>query len=725
MYLQMLGDYSTLPIDLLEHVKNRTVIWDLLRTLGYTILKAIAKLIDGTYAAVNKLLSIDLYTIIKNNFPDFFNAIPSIVWVAFGLAMMIGGVLLAKNRNKGKASEFFENILIASLLIVALPFFINSLSDLKTAGVNDVDNLSIGGSADTIGDNILSSITIDVDASKDGMKYISDQSYVSAYTLNINEILDNKGFWDRKLVSKNSTSKKSPITEYALYKDFFKVSEKTARSIYLEIKYFNTNGLAIESLKDEIIADVAANQTDEEKKNQVLSCKSLNELLLLFSSEISEWTKEYLKTPEGIYISSYKTEFLTDEDEYEEMSWNDQILENIKTLGSPVENIYAYDFFFINGLFVLIITLVALIFGGLKIAKLMYELVFNQLIAPLVFATDLNNSGRRKKIIQELVSTVLVFIIILFIIKMFLVVVLYVIKSNFSIAVQILLLLGGMAFVIDGPDTVVKLIGMDAGVKSGSHALMAASSGINMAKGAAGSMAKTGKAAGKSAVDIGSQGLSSAGKVGKALLKTPSNVVKGAKSGAKMGASLGKPGSVAGGILGGAAGAIKGAGGVAKEGVKTAGSVGKGVANVLTGGRAGTTGAAGKLKTQAADVKNKIADGSSTSAGRNIGRNISGLDKNQNNKAEAPTSQGTSSELQNQQAEAPDSTISSSENKNNQSGVIILTDDSAIKSHNKQAESTSTAHEIKQSGVLMLTDSSATKSQNRQVEAPNNVIDID
>ncbi|MBR1383734.1 MAG: hypothetical protein IJ555_07990, partial [Ruminococcus sp.] len=71
------------------------------------------------------------------------------------------------------------------------------------------------------------------------------------------------------------------------------------------------------------------------------------------------------------------------------------------------------------------------------------------------------------------------FLIVVFDLKLYLRVV-TIINSNMSFLPCVLLTLAGAKFVIDGPDLVVKIIGIDAGVKSGAATIMALRSGSQM-----------------------------------------------------------------------------------------------------------------------------------------------------------------------------------------------------------------------------------------------------
>lgn len=508
----ILSDYTTLPRDLFEHLKVSNVFWDIFRDFGYSLLKGLAKLVDGVYDAVNTILSLDLYTLVKTKFPTFFNAVPSLVWVAFGLAIMIGGLKLASKRNKGESSKFIESMFSSALLIVAFPFLINALSDLRTAGIDDVNALKVGNGS--IGEEILSNLVIDIDNSKYKMTYISENTNKSAYSIDINEELDNSGFWDKKVGTKPLSNQR--VTDYVLLVEFFGCSENVAKN-FVQYGSYNTDRM-IDIFAGAVLNELEAIERSKNNTNladQIHDCDTISELFYIFDYQIQNW-KKYRPplSSDVIQDVSLYTNYLFTEDDYEKLSWNEKIVETIKSLGSPEENLYAYDFFFLNALIILTTTLVALIFAGLKASKLLYDMIFNQIIGQLVIATDLNNEGRKKYIIQQIISTYLVFIVILFIIKLFLVVTLYITTTQFSIVVQLFIILGGMAFIIDGPDTIVKLLGIDAGVKNGGHAIYAVNSAARIGRGAVAAVGAVAAASSRTVGRVAGGVLSSFGREG-------------------------------------------------------------------------------------------------------------------------------------------------------------------------------------------------------------------
>lgn len=179
--------------------------------------------------------------------------------------------------------------------------------------------------------------------------------------------------------------------------------------------------------------------------------------------------------------------------------WIDYAWHSIVTWGHADEYVYKYNFNFLRAAFELIIVGICLLFAGLKIASTLFDIVFARLIAPIVIASDLHGSGRAKQMIQNLLSSYLILITVVLLLRIY-IMVLFAIKKDGSaignnLAAELMIMLGGAKFVIDGPDLIVKLLGIDAGVKSGLGTLMGVRTAANMARGAAHTVSNVGRKA--------------------------------------------------------------------------------------------------------------------------------------------------------------------------------------------------------------------------------------
>lgn len=156
------------------------------------------------------------------------------------------------------------------------------------------------------------------------------------------------------------------------------------------------------------------------------------------------------------------------------------------SVGHLTEKNHFYRVNFLWGLFMLIITAVCLILAGLKLASLLYDIMFAQIVAPIVVATDMGGAGRLKKVILNLLNCFLSVIIVVLDLRLYILILTEIQDSSLlsnPIAV-IFITVAGCKFVIDGPDLVVHLLGIDAGVKSGVSTIMGLRTAGQIASGA-------------------------------------------------------------------------------------------------------------------------------------------------------------------------------------------------------------------------------------------------
>lgn len=341
---------------------------DALRWIGWMVLVALSRMIDGLYSAVETLLGLNITQI--EPVQQLVNTISPLSWGLLGLALAAGAIFVMANPFQSKLPEFARGIVLSVLLIVSVPFMFTALNGLKDAGVADMGNLiSQSEIGETPGQDILRSLTWDVYASQyDGVAVLAENQ--NPYYLDINQRL--------------------PKEEPFLYK----------------------------------ITNVIDGRMQGEKLG------------------------------EGFF-------------------------------GMGEDRLYAYQFDFINLLIILLITVFALVFTGIKVAGIMFDLSFQQVISPLVFASDLHNSGRSKKLIQTIVSSYIILVLVLLLLKLYLSISTWCAAQDFNIIVRVIILAGAAKGMIDGPDIIVRLLGMDAGVKGAAGGLASAYTLTQTARGAA------------------------------------------------------------------------------------------------------------------------------------------------------------------------------------------------------------------------------------------------
>lgn len=151
---------------------------------------------------------------------------------------------------------------------------------------------------------------------------------------------------------------------------------------------------------------------------------------------------------------------------------------------------YSVDWFTI--MVTLAITAFTLLTIAIKLAKLFFELTFNYVLATIIAPADIHSGQKTKQVVQNILNIFLVTIMIFLSMKIYLMGTAFIDEKLTGLPYLIALFAFSLA-VIDGPNIVERLFGIDAGLKSGWGAL-------------------AGAYAGGKGISKGLKGLSSAGK---------------------------------------------------------------------------------------------------------------------------------------------------------------------------------------------------------------------
>lgn len=250
--------------------------------------------------------------------------------------------------------------------------------------------------------------------------------------------------------------------------------------------------------------------------------------------------------------ATYQAFPLFDEEEYDNLNSLEQVIRRNITSGYTYDSLYYYHIDFWSTFVLMIAVAICLIFSGIKIATTLFEIMFSQLITPFIIATDLNGSGRAKKAIQNMLLSNIILMIVVILLRIYIAVIWGVKSSDYgdNFAVMLIVIIAGAKFVIDGPEILTKLFGIDAGVKSGAATMMAINQSMQM-----GSYATMGLARAGSSVVHG------AGSVAKHTAGSAAGAVKGFAGGVYGGIHGGDttPGKIGKAIGGAAAGTVTGA----------------------------------------------------------------------------------------------------------------------------------------------------------------------
>jgi len=250
------------------------------------------------------------------------------------------------------------------------------------------------------------------------------------------------------------------------------------------------------------------------KSDQSISLLDITETVdtggILSSSPLSEGGKEMLQKKVNDASGSYKLEdlesnFFTEDEAYYRYSWH------------PVYMIIE-----------LLTVCLVLLFTGFKTTQLIIELGFLKLFTMSTAMTDIDTGQRNKKLVEKIRNTFIILYVIMLLLNFYLIFVDFIVDTDISKPVQIFILLAAGVFVIDGPNIIEELFGIDAGLKSASRSIM----GV---MGAAKTASMATNAIGKGAKTVGKMAKGTAKGLGKAAVggATVGAGVKGALDGFK------------------------------------------------------------------------------------------------------------------------------------------------------------------------------------------------
>lgn len=139
---------------------------------------------------------------------------------------------------------------------------------------------------------------------------------------------------------------------------------------------------------------------------------------------------------------------------------------------------------------------------AIKLAKLFFELTFNYVLATIIAPADIHSGQKTKQIIQSILNTFFVTIMVFLSLKIYMIGTSFITDKLDGVAYIVALFAFSLA-VIDGPNMVERLFGIDAGLKSSWGAV---SGGYALAKGVTGAT----KGTANTLKGLGSEGKSAA-----------------------------------------------------------------------------------------------------------------------------------------------------------------------------------------------------------------------
>lgn len=510
-------DYENLPLNVVKHITKQTRWRDLLRSISFAVLSCIAKLIDWCEQAFNQVLSFNVTNLFKKI--TGMTDTSQLIVVVFTIFLFIGAAGIMFLPEKIRVNDFLKSAILSAALIVVLPALLSKLTGLKRAGIADINNIGYSDAQSdsdytyTLGDILLQENIIDVTKSaiNNKLSYYSENEPApnSIYDININQ----QNTMDKEVVDINtveSSQKKYDDLTYDNmaelmdvgyeYRFFNQVMDRMSLNEELDggvvFTYQAVTGVSSsgQPIYEEQTTTIAAYRTsilwnmayqaDVREAGLTESVRSARDIEsafnLLKDNVIRERNRVYnqrlSRSNQSNVDASYQFEDIMTQREYDDLDTTDKIIQSL-TVGEGAEHIYRYNYDFWFSLIFLLTVAVAIIFATFKLGTMLFDIIITQLLAGAIAATGVTNSGRTKMVVQNLVSSYVIFILVAFMLKVYIKSILIIHNmSSLNYITQLILIACFAKGVITCPDFITRVLGIDAGNKNSMGTLYAMSS---------------------------------------------------------------------------------------------------------------------------------------------------------------------------------------------------------------------------------------------------------
>lgn len=317
--------------------------------------------------------------------------------------------------------------------------------------------------------------------------------------------------------------------------EFTDAAVKTVNTaeLYNEGEGSLSDNIISKQLTDLLEFDKKGWETTEVDPSNTLPLSMIGHLSV--TEKLDEDRKELELSSEGKDIVSHKLTWSVSEKELVE-------LEDSKLMPWANESYYRYSVNWLTLITTLAVMAFTLFSIAYKLARLSFELAFNYVLALIVAPADIHDGQKTKKILQSILNTFLVIILIFLSMKIYMIGTAY-IASELTGLAYLIALIGFSVAVVDGPNIVERLFGIDAGLKNGWGVLAGAYAGGKLLSGASGAVMNTmnrsgGSGNGKKDEENGiNQQMRGGGVDGKVSSPNDKENASGAQNGMAMGGS--------------------------------------------------------------------------------------------------------------------------------------------------------------------------------------------
>lgn len=218
------------------------------------------------------------------------------------------------------------------------------------------------------------------------------------------------------------------------------------------------------------VSDVYAFAVDDfenpnlEKKNFVTDYKTINPLETIDPEMIKTYSPE-----KGAYFEKKLKSIPKADGTIQEIAVDTTELPKLLKPLTPLmgDTYYRYVYNSWTIIITLVITALVLVLTSYKGAGLIIDIAWNFMFANIIGFLDIRTLSRFKKVIESIFTSIGVFLIIPALISLYGLFNAFIAASGISVVAQIICLVAAGYFVINGPEQVVRVLGIDAGVKDG------------------------------------------------------------------------------------------------------------------------------------------------------------------------------------------------------------------------------------------------------------------
>ncbi|MFS0646120.1 pLS20_p028 family conjugation system transmembrane protein [Siminovitchia sp. 179-K 8D1 HS] len=407
-------------LDYLLHLSDGWLWQDLFRIIGGGLVFLLSWLNNFIEGIIDKIVTL-------NNFyssgpmKEFMDIARPIVWGVFFIALFILGFQFMMNKIE-KRNEIILNVILALCFIVVIPDLMINMGKITKIGVEEINPEKQSLATELVKSNVAD------------VRYYAENNF-------------------RFSGKKNGDNQLPPLPAS-------KVDSKIGTTDFTHANRLTEDSLPYISFTEKL--DVKT----EEKKGGIKGWAEKNLDKTIRDEKNGVLANKLVATGNG--------------DQFEVQQLREHQIP-LTTLGQ--ESYYRYHVNWFVLIFSLAVTTVALAITVIKIGRSIFDLAFHQIFGMFIAATDLTGGQRTKKVLVEIMNTFAVIFIMTMLLKLF---ILYSswangLKGSIGGVGVLLLLIAGAWALIDAPDIVQRMLGIDAGLRSGYQAMLGAYAGARLA----------------------------------------------------------------------------------------------------------------------------------------------------------------------------------------------------------------------------------------------------